>query len=1005
MSFNLSRLVLLICLCAVITQNTVLAQSPLTKDFVLTNWGTNEGLPQNSINKIVQTKDGYIWLATFGGLVRFNGTSFTVFDRSNTPEFLTDRILELYEDKSGALWMIPENTRTVLQRYYQGKFETFHLESGELTRLEFKEDEAGVLWLKAFDKFYRFKDNKFIEVPVGKNNGFFNVADTTIHPLWFTQHHSIVAIVGDSIVMVYDDIFQSNEEFYRIIEYPKGSRTFFIGTVGGGIVRLKNNSINSYTEGNGLRTNNFLSFTSDKNNNLIAMMAGFICIWNGEEFVTFSPIRESGEVQYKSFIEDNEGNYWVGTSGLGLFRLHPTVISMLDKDQGLYNEKMLSMTKLKDGTLLFGTNGDGIFEWRNGKATYSAVNKFLRNWCIWSVFQDSKGEIWIGSRGLYHSKNLTDRGREIVLDSQYLDMEIFVIFEDSKGVLWFGTGDGLFTYSDGKIVNKTISGDFYYKDVRALYEDKNGILWVGTKEGLNIIQNDVVSKITLLETKPDKGQIQQPSVRSIYQDTDGSTWIGTYGDGIFRIKNGKVSNITSKHGLFDNIVSHLVKDDNGNLWMGSNRGISRVAISDLNQFCDKKISHVRSYSYNSVNGMNSSETNGGFQPSYIFDDDGQLYLPTIGGVVKIKTSDVKPNKTPPPIQIEKIYVNHELVPLKESYIFPSDSSEFEIHFSSLSFTDPNKNQYKIKLTDGDGEWVDLGNRSVAYFYSIQPGNYEFKVIGSNNDGLWNTEGKSISITILPPFYMTAWFRSCLVLAVILFGLYIYFFQVRILRRQNHQQQIFAEQLIKSQEMERRRIASELHDGLGQQILVIKNRAELAMKNIDNPARMTEQLQEITNSAISSINDVRTITHDLRPVHLEQFGLTDTLQNMIQQVSESSQLKWVYHIDMIDGIIPKEMEINFFRIVQECINNILKHSGAAQASVMVRISDEYIQTSIWDNGSGFDIASAKNKTGLGLTGIFERTKSLGGKCQIKSEPSNGTNIIIKIPRNADSLFKQ
>jgi signal transduction histidine kinase len=208
--------------------------------------------------------------------------------------------------------------------------------------------------------------------------------------------------------------------------------------------------------------------------------------------------------------------------------------------------------------------------------------------------------------------------------------------------------------------------------------------------------------------------------------------------------------------------------------------------------------------------------------------------------------------------------------------------------------------------------------------------------------------------------------------------------------------MFAERLIDSQEQERRRIALELHDGLGQQILIMKNRAELALKNVTDPGATADQLREIAGAAVSSINDVRAISHGLRPVHLEQFGLTETVKNLFEQLVQTSAMEWISHVDDIDDIIPKEKQINFYRILQEGTNNILRHSSATQASIMIRRSDSEVILSIWDNGKGFDPGKKISGPGMGLSGIWERAHTLGGTNDVKTAPGEGTTIKIIIP---------
>ncbi|MDR9417663.1 sensor histidine kinase [Gracilimonas sp.] len=218
-----------------------------------------------------------------------------------------------------------------------------------------------------------------------------------------------------------------------------------------------------------------------------------------------------------------------------------------------------------------------------------------------------------------------------------------------------------------------------------------------------------------------------------------------------------------------------------------------------------------------------------------------------------------------------------------------------------------------------------------------------------------------------------------------------------MKKENERKKRFTEKLIESQEQERRRIASELHDGLGQQILVIKNRAELAQQQADDPEETRKQLDEIMQSSVVSIRDVRNISHNLRPVHLEKFGLTEAIENLCDQLQRTSKIEWSYHIDDIDETFPENKEINFYRVIQEATNNIQKHSKAKEASVMIRKSETDVKATIWDDGKGFDMTNEKYDQGLGFSGMKERIGTLGGTITMASSHGQGTTIKIIIPK--------
>ncbi len=956
-----------------------------------------DGLPQSSVNDIIQTKDGYIWLATFGGLVRFDGNTFTTFDRSNTENFNSDRILRLFEDSEGGLWIFPENVETIMYRFKDGKIRRYTFPEKKATLLDMYTDRRGVLWLTAFGKSYQFKNNEFVEVPVSNDQNLLEAALSDTNGVWILGGSRLLKTYGDQVVQYMDIKTKMNIIPNRIIEYPRGSGTIYLGTIDEGVIRVRNKELDFFNSGNGLPSNYVLDFITDKSGNFYTYMFSRFAKWNGSYFEEFDPVKEPEDLQYKAILEDYEGNLWMGTAGNGLFRLRPSAISMIDKDQGLATEIMLSITMLRDGSALLSTNCGGIYEWRDGRATYSKLHKFMGGGCNWSVYEDSKERIWIGAEYPYVINSFDKEGIYLGKGAGYTPGVIFTITEDKDHKVWVGTSTGLYVFENDKIVKHyTTENGLSYLDVRTLFEDNDGTMWVGTMSGLNAIRGDQVTRISLANDYEGEEEYVQPTIRAIYKDEEGTMWVGSYGNGLFRIKDSEITNLTVSDGLFDNIISHIIEDMYGYFWMGSNRGIARVSRSDLNKYISGEINEFKVSSYGASDGMNSAETNGGFQPNAVMDSLGRIYFPTVAGVAVVDPEKVKINEIPPPVQIEHLRTIDEELSFDNSIELSYDNPFIELAYTAISFTDPKNVNFKYKMEGLDDSWIDVGNRRVALYSKLPAGKYTFRVIASNNDGVWNETGDSLEIIIVPPFWQTIWFYGIIGFLLLTVGPLIFYYRVKQLKKENDRQKRFTEQLIESQEQERRRIAAELHDGLGQQILVIKNRVELAKKQSGNTEMLKEQLDEILQSAVVSISDVRTISHGLRPVHLEKFGLTDSLNNLCEQLQKTSEIEWSYYFENIDGYIPEDKEINFYRVIQESINNILKHSEAEEASVVVKKIDGEIRGTIWDNGKGFDMKKESGFHGLGFVGMKERVESLGGNISINSESGVGTSIKITVP---------
>ena len=962
-------------------------------NFVLSQWTMENGLPQSSVNDIIQTKDGFIWLATFGGLIRFDGVDFKTYDRSNTKGMRSDRVLTLYEDRNGAIWL---GTEDGFLKFENEECQVFLIIKNNqiFSPLMVAEDNYGNMWITAHAQIYRLENDSFEQIPVIIDPTRIDEAYADTNGVWLANNKKLFKTIGKEVLLIEDFKTKINEFIVSIIEYPSRSGIMYLASSGEGVIKYEKGNVSYFSDKQGLASRYTWNLKEDLDTRLWVISYNGISYLHENRFQLFDVFEKKSNIQIRTILQDSERNYWVGTTTSGLYRLKPTFLSTIDSRNGLDDEKMLSLTPLNNGKSLFATNCGGVFEWDGVKASYSIINTYLPNLCIWSVFQDSKNRIWFGSKGLYLSKSLNQKG--IYFDSRngFNDGDVFAISEDAEGIIWIGGLDGVYAY-DGKDFTKyTVQDGLPYNDSRVFYHDSDSSSWIGTTAGLARFKNGKIEPILLNSSSDSKNQNAEPYIRAIYKDEAGVYWIGTYGNGLFRIKNRNVTNITKKNGLFDNIVSHLIMDEQGNFWIGCNRGIFSINKDKLNEFCDEKIDQVYSKSFGVVDGMKSAETNGGFYPNVYKDSLGIIYFPTVSGVVRVNPKEIQVFKSPS-VFITKLVNGSNTIAISDTIHLDYTLSDLTINYSALNYSAPDEIRFKYKLDGLDDNWFEVGNQRVALYSKIPPGAYTFNVTASNSEGEWSSSYTSIFIRIEPPFWDTIWFTTISILLLLSSISSIFFLRIKKLNREKIRQKWFTDQLIESQESERFRIALELHDGLGQQILVIKNRVEMAKKSLENKEELEYQLEEMLKSAVSSIQDVRTISQGLRPVHLENFGLTEALNNLCEQQNESSSIDWSYHIDSLAGLIPENQEIHFYRVIQEAISNIYKHSKAIEASVIIHVEKEAIKVTIWDDGKGFN-ATKQKKSGLGFIGMQERIDSLNGTLHIQSGDGKGTSIKIEIP---------
>ena len=956
------------------------------------SWTTEDGLPQNSINDILQTRDGYLWLATNGGLVRFDGTRFVIFDRS-TEGIETLRISTLFEDSKGTLWGGAENGMFI--RYRNGKFTTYTVEGKmpNVSASRIEEDEAGNLWITwhgTYAVVTKFDGAKYVNYsPSEFPNGVSAHSFKRRYPWWVQDSKGLHCLIKGQVQTYH---FQDGLPRTQIIRIQADQYdNLWIQTRDSRVIKLTNGQFKFYAMKERLPSDNVEGyFLEDRKGNL-----WFANPWLGKGFLY--RIRDGKyelmvTVQVGKLFEDREGTLWFGTT-TGLYRVRQQGITLLTEKQGLSLNPVYSIFQNRKGIFWFGTWDDGLNKYGRGRFTHYGVAEGLPSVRITCTYENKFGRFWVGTQ---EGISYFEGGRFKRYDDEYgfLKSNVWAMHQDRKGIIWFGTDDGLVRLKDNHFTRFTTNEGLSNDRVTTLFEDRAESLWIGTYHGLTKLKDGVFTTYT------ERDGFIGSWVRAIYQDGDGVFWIGTYDGGLYRLKDKKLTRYTKNEGLYDNGVFQILEDDAGNLWMGCNRGIYRVSRRELNNFAEGKARSITSTVFGVKDGLASVECNGGRQPSGLKTADGRLWFPTAGGVAIVDPKAVQFNSVPPPVIIEEFHLDDKPVDFLNGVEVSPDIHSFEIRYTAPSFIKPELVRFKYKLVGLDEDWIDAGDRRIAHYHRIPPGQYQFVVIAANNDGVWNTEGKSLEIVVIPPFWMRWWFVAIVTLAITTIIFWRYKNRLRHLRREHARQQAFSQQLLESQESERKRIAYELHDSLEQYMLVARNNALLGADMAATGSAIKERFDDVTSMASQALEEVRRISHNLRPSQLDELGLKDALEAMIESVANSSEIVFSAEIDPIDdGALSKEAEMNLYRIAQECISNILKHSDATEAEVKLRRDGRKVRLVIKDNGKGFISDSTKpaevHRRGFGLTGISERARMMGGKETVYSVPGKGTTITVTI----------
>ncbi|MBI4747474.1 MAG: hypothetical protein HY774_03255 [Acidobacteria bacterium] len=986
----------------------VLSPSIAVAQYHFDSWTTDNGLPQNGLRTIVQTPDGYLWFTTFDGLVRFDGVRFTIFNRSNSKGIHSNRFTNLYVDKEGTLWAATEDQSLTI--YRQGQFTSYTQADGLPKGLggthifEFKPGPHGEVLILSATGWYQLRGQEFIFVEAADPNKQHKIYFGPSGTQWTVTEHAVYASKDGHLTTYSLEInlpglnptaqLPNIQDYDNVYEDQHGN--LWLGDLSG-LYCLRDGAVSFHGEDDGIPSRTlFHSFWEEPDGSLWFATGNSdfsgvgLMRYKNNHFTAWGMEVGLSSDRILSVFKDREGTIWL-TTNRGLNRLRHQVVKPFPPEGGGRYREVYPIFQTRTGDIYIGSNR-GLAQIRGTKFTDFPIEVGEYESPITALWEDDSQSLWVGAIDhLFHWVNGQFR---LVTDLPPFCTPA-AIYSDHSGKIWVGTNKGLLQFQGERLIAQYTTKDgLPSNDIKVIHKDRAGTLWIGTYGGLARLTNGKFESYT------ETNGLVSNRVRALYEDSDGTLWIGTYDSGLSRLRHGQFFNYRVEHGLCDSGVFCILEDHRGWFWISCNRGIYRLSRQQLNDFAEGRVTGIDCVAYNRQDGMRNTECNGGTQPAGTKTNDGKLWFPTQDGVAVVDPESVVSNPLPPPVLIESVVLERETVAFQNGITIVPGQDDLEISYTGLSFIKSEQVKFKYRLEGKDEDWVDAGTRRTAYYTYIPPGTYTFRVIAANSDGTWNLEGDRIQIRVLAPFWRKGWFWLLCGLSVT--GMALLFFRARVvkLKKQQEAQIAFSRQLIESQEAERKRIAAEMHDSLGQHLLVIKNWAVLglALSPTDVPNR--DQLNEISGAATTAINEVRQIVYDLRPHQLDKIGLTKTLKFLIKQIAQSSGIYITSELDDVNGWFPTGQEIIFYRIVQECLNNIVKHSRASSATVLIKFESDDLCLAITDDGCGFEVGSRVNRSsGFGLTGLVERVQMLGGELTLHSVPSQGTSVTIRFRRES------
>ncbi|MFZ6719790.1 sensor histidine kinase [Undibacterium sp. Ji49W] len=939
-----------------------------------TSWTTKDGAPPN-IFAMTQSKDGWLWLASSDGLFRFDGVRFERFHPIGA-QLISSNVWGMHQMKSGAIWI---GYRTGGASLIQdGKVRNFGVQDGlpMATIYDFAEDSAGRIWSATSRGLHVYDGNKWatppetLHAPKGDCT-FLTASDASI---WAQCETGSFRLPPPAISFIQHP---GPMGMGRLVEDP--IRTVWsIGGPQGEIVAL-NKADAAREKKNWAKprvSGGTMLFDRDGEHIWITRADGLIRADGRGKNEAFGVAQGLSGAMPNCLLQDKEGNIWVGTEN-GLDRFRKTRLSGVTLPQIFLDRPGIAAGE--NGGLWLGTT----LLPKPDVESFSSIPTVTGKDTVTTIWREGKDSVWYATMmGLTHQRGNDIEKFDLPPEIKLPDIRSITV--DAEGSLWISSrGVGTFRLKNGKWV---AGGG--YPELKTLafciYSDKIGRLWFGL----------LGRKIAVL----DKGKLQLYGAQDSlptgnvmqFYGHDSDVWIGGE-NGLFRFDGSK---FTSIQGTGDEnfLGTSAIFEHQGVIWLNGMAGITAIDIAELKQASKDPQYQVQFRRIDHRDGLLGSANQSYPIPSAVAGTDGTLWFTTTAGVFWLKDAQTVKNTFPPPVYIRGITTPNSSMPFVDNAVLrlPPRQTRLEISYTALSLTMPERIRFRYQLENVDSDWQDAGNRRTATYTDLNPGEYRFKVIATNNDGVWNTGGALVRFYIEPAFYQTYWFRT--MVAIIIFAALFCLYKWR---RAQIASQIYSR--IEERLMERERISRELHDTILQTVHALILQMHVATQKLPATAPGRESMERALDLATNTINEGRDRIRGLRSRTEEQLDLMSVLKEKVNAEQPGSAEFITRNSGEIRRLHPVIFE-EVLAIICEAVRNAYQHSGASKIEVEMNYCPDGITVIVCDDGQGIpqEIASAGHRSGhWGMVGMQERAKRIGGELTLKSSASTGTRWIFSL----------
>ncbi len=935
-------------------------------------WRIQDGLPEDTVQSIEQSGDGYLWIGTTGGLVRFDGLHFRLYDHATTPVLADNSVFCVLAARDGSLWLGTDGGGLV--HFKDGVFRAYTEATG-LTNSFVRglmEDDQGRIWIGTDNGLFQMIQGKLRQVNTAPYAPAF-----AVHSMIEDREHRIW--VGGSALLVFDAAGvsekrlpgrESENRVKSLVETKDG--TIWAGTVGG-LDRLVNGSFQPVNQIKG--TARTLRQASDGalwigtiGHGLYRYTNGVFSHWTSADLLPSNTVL--------SIFEDAEQQVWIGTQE-GMVRLSKTPVSVLplpgDTDPDI-------------GTISSDPNGT---IWAVSSAVYAIRDGVARPYklphvpdvTIRNVYRDRSGDLWIGTDG--SGAYRITHGRVIHYDAPKRLVNNFVraFLQSKDGAMWIATDEGVSRISGGDTQNYQVRNGLAYFSTRALFEDSNGDIWIGTDHGLSHLHAGAfvhdAATAALAEEK----------VWSILEDSNKALWFGTRSRGLWRYADGAITVFTTAQGLASNSIYQVLADRSGSLWLSGPTTISSFPLPAPET--DPADTHLRVNVYELPYDSIPAQMYGGRQPAGCVSRDGAIWFASSRGAVRV-LPEPQARVAPPRALLTGIKADGRELNLSSPLVFPASLSRLEIAFAPLLLRSQEDVRFRYRLENFDQDWVAAGTSRVASYTNLPAGKYQFRVVAFEANNPSAVSEASFSLEKKPHFYGTWWFVTLCLLAAALLILAIYQSRIRSLRLR-----------FKAVLEERNRLAREMHDTVIQGCTSISALLEaISSLRRENLTLQENLLDHARIQVRSTIDEARQAVWNLRHKEDSVDDLGISAAAIAARTSEEFGIAVGCVAEGRPFSVRGSLARELLMVIREAVYNGALHGHPRTIQIKLVYTRDELKSTVIDDGCGFDATArlAEDAQHYGIEGMRERVERMGGSIGIVSVPARGTTVSFSVRRS-------